>query len=313
MSHLLHAVEDAYSPEDQLALDILQAQSLRSIFNSKLGEGLGARLAVKGGIAMQATGASRRWTSDIDFAADPLVFSETTSRATISRRMDKLMQSIGQYAEQSGLLRNAKVVMAKNGAATMRWKISGEGQNGSRISMKVEVSGRDNLADDLIDECKFVPHHDPQNGGSFMVRSYTPMVLAASKIGGMISGEDGSPNHRIKARDVYDLYMLMTEVEVEPPIELLAALGQKRLDTALEEVMHKIDQMDYSYVVSGLLPYLPEDKSAVLTEELWEKMRIEVALTVEDWIKSAREIAPENYIPRDQVGTWMNERRKFAP
>lgn len=304
--------DEAYSPEQMLALDILQARTLRTIFNSKLGDSLGARLAVKGGIAMQAVSTSRRWTSDIDFAADPLVVEDRMSHHTLVKRMGAVMKEVTRFAEQSGVLKNAKMVLAKDGASTMRWKVSGETENGSTVSMKIEISGRDNVATDLVTKAAFTPHGQPEGGGTFSIRSYAPMLLAASKVGGMLDGEDGSMNHRLKARDVYDLYVLITEVTIEPPKELLAALGRPRLDRALDEVLIKIESMDYSYVVSGLLPYLPEKEAAALTAEKWEEIRIEVALAVEQWITDARAIAPEEYIPRSQVGEWMNERKSTS-
>lgn len=280
-----------FSSEQMLALDIIQTHALRNIFSNKIAGAIADEVVVKGGIGMQAAARSKRWTSDIDLGATSSLMGDHARHFTLKKRMTQVMNKTIRDISLHGILTDVVCSMPKDSDSTMRWKINGKLPDGSVVSMKIELSGRHELPPENIRNFAFTQRENGSMQG-FTVRSYDHQLLAASKVGSMLSGENGELNMRTKPRDVYDLFVLI-EINVEPPVELLAVLGKERLEQSIDEIGEKISMMDWDMVKTNLRPYLPEAEAAELTEDTWDSMRTTTMLHVEAWIRAAIKLCEE--------------------
>lgn len=51
--------------------------------------------------------------------------------------------------------------------------------------------------------------------------------------------------------------------------------------------------MDYERFKTDVVPYLPPETAAAVTEEVYEEMQVNVGTNVEQWLEDARELQKE--------------------
>lgn len=83
---------------------------------------------------------------------------------------------------------------------------------------------------------------------------------------------------------------VLIETELEAPAPLLASQSPERLEQALAELWAKVESMGYGRFKTDVVPYLPPETAAAVTEEAYEEMQVNVGTNVEQWLEDAREL-----------------------
>lgn len=279
-----------------MATDVMQSRIIHSLFSGMTRD----LLLVKGGIGMRVLTGSQRDTTDIDLAAEP-----ESNMSTIRSHMSAAINS----ALACGLIENAEVREqdTRNGGLNPKWHISGRlAGSQSKIHLKIEVSRRDLLPEEGISRFEYSPS-SPSAVGRFTVRTYSPMAMAASKVAALLD------RRRHKARDIYDL-MILIETKVEPPVAMLAAMGEEKLQEMMESLFDKVFGMGYQSFEQDIAPYLPIEIAKRIDKESWEDMQLTVVDHVQDWLRRAKGIAGEP-VPRSDLRNHFDEicARKMKP
>lgn len=272
-----------------MAVEFLQAHFLHALFYRETRD----IFLAKGGMAMTLLG-SKRWTKDVDLAADPTIPITTIC----SKMRAAIHKSLG-----IGLLKNVTLSEKDvgNGGVSPKWSINGYLPNGTHVHLKIEVSRRDLMPEEGIK--RFEVKANKEFGvPSYVARTYSEMAVAASKTAALLDPGRNAP------RDIYDLYMLI-QMEVTPPIEMLAALGKREIERMLLVVWDKMESMNWNEFSSKVLPHLPPERAKIADESFYNDMRLLVAVTLEDWLNQAGEIA-EAPIPRAELRNRIEEVRE---
>jgi predicted nucleotidyltransferase component of viral defense system len=253
-----------------LVRELLQTRILAALFS----ETMRHELVLKGGMAMRTAVGSTRLTKDIDLGQSPDV---------PLARLRSVMEGAIKKALSVQLLRDVVVSEAKLTETTGRWKINGETEGGSKVQLTVEVSRRGLPPEKHIRTVNYVP---PTEYGvpPTLIDVYDLQAMAATKVQALLG------INRVAPRDLFDLNLLI-EMQVTPPIELLAGMGEDYLTEALNELWSKIDQFTYEDFRSKIFPYVSEQVSSRLTEDAFEDMRLNVVTNVERWLVEARALA----------------------
>lgn len=282
---LRKAVEDIVENKNidvAVATEILQARILHALFSSLTRD----LVIVKGGIAMQMLTGSNRATNDIDLAAEPMVVTSTL--------VNHMRQAIRQ-ALKCGLLEDAnfREQDISGGGLSPKFHINGKlAGTQSNVHIKIEISKRDLLPEEAISRFEYTP---PSSTGlpPYLVRTYSPMAVAASKTAAMLDSKRYSP------RDLYDLYVLM-EMKVEAPVAMLAAMGNEEISRMMNYLWTKIGDFSYRDFVDKVAPHLPADVVEGIDSKGWISMQVKVGETLESWLSQAGAIASER-IPRSDL------------
>lgn len=259
-------------PQDAIVRDLIQARLMSSVFSRDIA----ARLAIKGGFAMRMYAQTKRPTKDIDLQADPKMPMGTVA-GIIREGIDAALGS--------GLLEDITITEPKQTETVQRWKINGRVAGGeSNVHLTVEVSRRGMPSDDLLLRRDFVPQ--PAAGAlPSVVTVYSPAMMLVSKMAAL-----ASPN-RIAARDVWDineLFDVMIEMRIEPPIALIAEFGAERLVQLQQAIDDKLDAMPWPVAKEQIVPLLPRKLAATFDEHAWAAMCVRASVQLGDWIEEAR-------------------------
>jgi predicted nucleotidyltransferase component of viral defense system len=260
--------EVAYSRE------LLQAKLLIELMSQAIQN----ELVLKGGLAMRAVLGSTRYTADIDLDA--------VMPASVSRIQGIVRRSIDRVVKQHGLIEDPQVSEPKQTETTLRWKINGRAPGTARpISLTVEVSRREWVAPFRTEQLEL---NKEFAGGAARgpVLTLDAQALAVCKVLALTDPKRDAP------RDLFDLSVLL-ETELEAPAQLLASQSPERLEQALTELWAKVESMGYERFKTDVVPYLPPETAAAVTEEAYEEMQVNVGTNVEQWLEDARELQKE--------------------
>ena len=259
---ILYDPKDRGFPEALSIIDRCQIAMLRELANSTEG-----RLILKGGMAMRVAVGSMRLTQDVDFDR-----ADGVSTASVQSSVKKALQ----YAAQSAGLRGAEIDPGKSTETTVRMRLAGS-VSGRQVRFVVEVSGRNPVPKDCQTRVLVTP--PPRYGiAPFAVTAYTHDMLAASKVLAVMSANRNVP------RDVHDL----SELLAADPVQILAArVRAKALQEIRDQVLDKVCAIDFRLAQQELLPYIPPDQRAAVTEQRWEEITLNVAQTVQAWVSHA--------------------------
>lgn len=259
-----------YSPRDvgfsseKHAIDRCQVALLRAISQMA-----GARLVVKGGMAMRVAFGSLRLTKDIDF----------DRAANVSANAVKGLVKHGmQFAAQVAGVRDLAIDVTKNTQTTIRMRMSGKTHDGIAVRFEAEVSGRQAPAAEELQRRKVVPPMAYMLS-SFELQTYSLSAMAASKVKAVLADLRNVP------RDVADLKQLIDFGA--DPVHLLATESEDRLHELRRDVLGKLAQISYEMARTELFPYLPPAESASITKTQWEDDVLRISATVDDWLDQA--------------------------
>lgn len=242
-----------------IEMELIQARLLSAIFSRSVRN----QVVLKGGMAFRALFGSQRATKDIDLAQDP-----RQSLASLQRLMRQSIQ-----ASTQGFLTDIQVTEPKQTQTTARWKIHGKTALGTEIALTVEVSRR-GIPSGHIEAKHYLPP-DAAHTAAVEIDVYSPGALAAAKVFAL------ADDNRVAPRDLYDLDLLV-RMKVTPPAELLAAIGDPL--HAVQRIWDKLEIMTWPQFQSEVLPFLPLEVGARLTEGDFDAMRLRVGEAVQSWL-----------------------------
>ncbi|TAL94738.1 MAG: hypothetical protein EPN73_16575 [Paraburkholderia sp.] len=251
--------------------ELLQARLLIELMSQAVQN----ELVLKGGLAMRAVLGSTRYTADIDLDA--------VMPASVSRIQGIVRRSIDRVIKQQGLLEDSQVSEPKQTETTLRWKVNGRAPGTARpVSLTVEVSRREWAAPFRTEQLEL---NKEFAGGVARGRVLTldAQALAVCKVLALTDPRRDAP------RDLFDLSVLI-ETKLEAPAPLLASQSPERLEQALAELWAKVESMGYGRFKTDVVPYLPPETAAAVTEEAYEEMQVNVGTNVEQWLEDAREL-----------------------
>lgn len=269
-----------YSPRDvgfsneKHIIDRCQVALLRAISQEA-----GARLVVKGGMAMRVAFGSMRLTKEIDFdcAAN---MSANAVKGLLRRGMLVAAQVAG--------IREVAIDVTKDTETTIRVRMSGKTHDGIAVRFETEVSGRQEPAAEELQRRKVVPP-PAYLLSPFELQTYSLSAMAAAKVKAVLADLRNVP------RDVADLKVLIAYGA--DPVPLLAQESEERLRDLRRDVLGKLALITYEMAQTELFPYLPPAESAGMTKAQWEDDVLQISSTVDQWLGLAlgrHAIAPED-------------------
>lgn len=254
-------------PEAFSTIDRAQIAMLRSLASADAG------LVLKGGMAMRIVVGSMRLTKDVDFdrAADA---STSVVKASVRKALHQ--------AAQSARLLGAQVDELKVTPTTVRMRLAGT-TSGTPVKFVVEVSGRAAPAEGSYTRVT-VTSPARYAIAPFVVTAYTHDMLAATKLAVVMS-----PNRNVP-RDIYDLH----DLTVAAPQQWLGNLFRRDvLRRWADELLFKVCSITFDQARDELLPYLPPDLRASITQAEWESMTLSVASRAGEWLAGALQQSQE--------------------
>jgi predicted nucleotidyltransferase component of viral defense system len=259
-----------YDPADQgfspqmRAIDQCQMALLRT-----LSIHYGARLYLKGGMAMRALFGSLRLTKDIDFERD---LSLSSAQLKVSVR-----KALGTAA-LAAALRAPEIVVTKHTATTLRFVLRAKLLTDEPVRYEVEISGRPVPPREHLKRINVVPPMTYRMT-QFAVNTYDSHAMAAAKTAALHSYS------RNVTRDIFDLSDLMAQGA--NPVELLVRKPVQQLRKMAGNTIAQVDGIGWARANEELLPYLPLGVREALDEGVWDTMRLHVAEKVDAWLAQA--------------------------
>lgn len=265
MSNLVHSDALDWTRE------LLQARFISEVFADRM-----EAFVLKGGMAMRVRHRHTRSTQDVDLDASkdfPLANIQTLVRKAIKRSL------------KGNVLEDVEITEPKQTDTTARWRIKGiDKQTGQNLVLTVEISRRDNILNEDVDEIPFSPTHDSINTEFRPIRVYNNQALALRKVRALLCDARNAP------RDIVDLYLLI-KADVTPPIKEMRQWLKDDPD-ALSRLWYKIDSMDEKQFKQEVLPCLPATPQSHDLYKNWDAIRLEVGMCLEDWITKSQASPP---------------------
>ena len=244
---------------DQCQMGLLRAVSIH----------YGARLYLKGGMAMRALFGSLRLTKDIDFERDP---SLTTANLKTT-----VQQCLGTAA-LAAALRAPEISITKETATTLRLVLRAKLLTEEPVRYEVEISGRSLPPSAHLKRINVVPPITYRMT-QFAVNTYDEHAMAAAKTVALHADNRSVP------RDIFDLSDLLAQGA--NPVALLALRPTLRLQEMAGNTMAYVDAIGWARANEELLPYLPLGVRESFDSDAWDTMRLSVAEKVDTWLAQA--------------------------
>lgn len=260
------------------AIDHCQIGLLR-----ELSSNAGARLTLKGGMAMRAAFGSMRLTKDIDFDRDP-----TISQDALKKNLERSLLRAANITK----IASPKVKVTKDSGTTLRVRLEGALSGKTDVRFDVEVSGRTPPAATNLRSVIVAP---PARYAMapFPVTTYTDQALAAMKISAALSAQRNAP------RDLYDLRDLIWAHT--DPTALLADQDVDVLKDLSERALGKLELITFQLAEQELLPYLPPAERQAINEDGWVEMTLMVADTIQGWCNDAMKLQHARHRPKGPI------------
>lgn len=249
----------------------------------------GARLVVKGGMAMRVAFGCMRLTKDIDFDRTANM-SKNAVKGLIRRGM--------QTAAQIAGIREISIDVTKDTETTIRMRMTGITHDAIAVRFEAEVSGRRSPRTEEIQRVTVVPPVS-YTLAPFEVQTYSLSAMAASKVKAVLADLRNVP------RDIADLKLLIAFGA--DPVHVLAGEPEEKLLQLRANVLGKLAQITYEMAQTELFPYLPPAESAGMTKAQWEDDVLRISCVVEKWLDQASRSGsadePEQTVPRGRGST----------
>lgn len=230
----------------------------------------GARLYLKGGMAMRALFGSLRLTRDIDFERDPSLSNDSLRRA-LPRAL--------QAAALAATLQAPRVAITKDTRTTLRASLAATLQEtGEPVHYEVEISGRGLPPAEYRVRLNVAPPM-AYRMTQFGVSSFNAHAMAASKVAALLSDNRSVP------RDIFDLGDLIAQGA--NPLPLLGHADPEWLKAQSGRTLDRTGAIGWERANEELLPYLPASVRRDLDAAAWEDLCLRVAETVDAWLRQA--------------------------
>ncbi len=244
---------------DQCQMELLRAVSIH----------YGARLFLKGGMAMRVLFGSLRLTKDIDFERDPSL-TTASLKATVQRCLGT--------AALAAALRAPEIAVTKETATTLRLVLRAKLLTEEPVRYEVEISGRSLPPSEHLKRINVVPPITYRMT-QFAVNTYDEHAMAAAKTIALHADNRSVP------RDIFDLSDLLAQGA--NPVALLALRPTHRLQEMAGNTMAYVDAIGWERANEELLPYLPLSVRESFDADAWDTMRLGVAEKVDAWLAQA--------------------------
>lgn len=255
--------DHGFSPQMR-AIDACQMGLLRA-----LSMHYGARLYLKGGMAMRALFGSLRLTKDIDFERDP---------SLASSQLKTTVQECMGTAALAAALRAPEIAVTKETATTLRLVLRAKLLSEEPVRFEVEISGRSLPPSAHLKRINVVPPITYRLT-QFAVNTYDEHAMAAAKAVALHAENRSVP------RDIFDLSDLLAHGA--NPVSLLALQPGPRLQAMAGNTMARVDAIGWARANEELLPYLPLGVRQPFDADAWDTMRLHVAEKVDAWLAQA--------------------------
>jgi len=246
-------------------LERLQRRFLDALFR-KISPG---EIVLKGGLALRAVYGQHRRTTDIDLDQDP-------------RRSLGHLQKIIRHAIQSAIrgseFSTLEVSEPKQTQTVARWKLSGQLADGSPLHMTIEVSRRNAINKDELYTIHLRDTALPGIGTPGKIDTYSVTVLARHKVLALLNPNRHAP------RDIYDLLLLLDNVEVKNP---LRNLKPEQLHELRQDLWEKIESFHWPEFQDQVVTLLDDTEASQYSQEVFEQMQLRVGEGIEDWLQQA--------------------------
>ena len=257
--------QEGFSPR-MCAIDRCQVGLLRALATH-----YGARLYLKGGMAMRVLFVSLRLTKDIDFERDPSLSNESLRKA-LPKALTAAALTSALQAPSVSITKDTRTTLRATLTAILR-------ETGDAVYYDVEISGRGLPPTAHLVRVNVIPPA-AYRMAQFGVNSFDAHAMAAAKVAALHSDNRSVP------RDVFDLNDLIAQGA--DPRELLAHAEPQWLKRISGKTLEKIETIGWDRANEEVLPYVPESLRRQLDVAAWDAMRLRVAETVDSWLKEAQ-------------------------
>ncbi len=231
----------------------------------------GARLYLKGGMAMRALFGSLRLTKDIDFERDPSL-SNDSLRKGLPKALQAAALTSSLQAPGVSITKDTKTTFRASLAATLK-------ETGEPVQYEVEISGRGLPPPEYLVRLSVAPPI-AYRMTQFGVSSFNAHAMAASKVAALHSDNRSVP------RDIFDLSDLIAQGA--NPAPLLGRAAPKWLKAISGRTLERTGAIGWDRANEEVLPYLPASVRQDMHAAAWEDMCLRVAETVDAWLKEAQ-------------------------
>lgn len=251
---------------------------LREIFHLEFLRYLAADMpprfwALKGGVNLRLFFKSVRYSEDMDIDVQGLPVASLQKRVLRILNSPSFSENLRTYGITG--LTPPDMGAAKQTAVTQRFKVHILTGGGGDYFTKVEFSRR-GFSGEPVAESIPAAVLRPYAMAPLIVRHYPAGLAAAQKIGAVLS------RSVLQARDIFDLYLLSSQVR---PGETRLALPKDGLARVKESVLSPGFEMFRDAVAAYLSP---EDGAMYAAPEAWDEVKLKAAGFVEELYEANR-------------------------
>lgn len=245
---------------------------LREIFHLEFLRYLAADMppqlwALKGGVNLRLFFKSIRYSEDMDIDVQGLPVASVSKRVLRILNSPSFRENLRTYGITG--LTPPDMAAAKQTAVTQRFKVHILTAGGGDYFTKVEFSRR-GFAGEPVGEGVPAAVLRPYAMAPLIVRHYPAGLAAAQKIEAVLS------RSILQARDIFDLYLLSSQVK---PGEVKLPLP----DGALARVKESVLEPGYETFRDAVAAYLSaQDRVQYSTREAWDEVKLKAAAFVEE-------------------------------
>jgi predicted nucleotidyltransferase component of viral defense system len=226
---------------------------------------------IKGGVNLRFFFKSVRYSEDMDLDAEPRARLALRSTIQDFLKDKKARQRLAELGIRDVLSGEHP---AKDTETTLRFKLRLEIGGGVQLPTKVEVSFRDRVRDDFVEE----ENADPKIVAPYLNRVELPLALPhydrTAAVRQKISALAGRAE--VQARDVFDLAVLC---ESGKDFDL-ARIRKNLAHATLEAARNRAFELDNEAYISQVLEFLDEPDRATHADR-WEEYQLIAAMLIE--------------------------------
>jgi hypothetical protein len=219
--------------------------------------------ALKGGVNLRLFFKSVRYSEDMDLDVSGLPVESVKKRVTRILASPSFRENLKTYGIDE--IRPPDMEKAKQTSTTQRFKVHIVTSTGEDYFTKVEFSRR-GFQGEPVAESVPAARLRPYGMAPLVVPHYPAATAAAQKINAVLS------RSVMQARDIFDLYLLSTQVR--PGQARIELPGKTELDKAKANILAP----DFEMFRDAVAAYLaPEDRNAYTAPGVWDEIKLKAA------------------------------------
>lgn len=243
-----------------ITTDLQKLEAFHLVFLRELGRSLPlSSYVLKGGSNLRFFFGSIRYSDDMDLDAGGLPVHALQERVMAILGSGRLLDTLRTYG--IARLEPPNIAHAKHTETVQRFKVHLLTEASEDLHTKVEFSRRgfdSPIRPEAVSADVLAAYHMPP----LIVPHYTAAAAARQKIRALLGRAEP------QARDVFDLYVLCSQAEVEGAFRQIA----RRDVAAARDRIYSIEYPQYRDTVVAYL--LPEDQARYGSSEVWDEIRL---------------------------------------